>query len=54
MAETVDESGYGAAEDGDVEDAPDQVQPERRQPPTEEEAEQDNYANKDERLPDGA
>jgi hypothetical protein len=39
------ESGYGAAKDGDRADAPDQVQPERRPPPSPEEDAQDDYAN---------
>jgi hypothetical protein len=43
-----EESGYGAAEDGDVEDAPDQEHAELRQPPSDEETEQDDYANTDE------
>jgi hypothetical protein len=43
----VTETGYGAAEQGDLDDAPDQAQPERRQPPSDEELEQDNYANTD-------
>jgi hypothetical protein len=45
------EAGYGAAEDGDRRDAPDQEQPdqpERREPPTDEEVQSDNYANTDE------
>jgi hypothetical protein len=50
LDEIVDESGYGAAEDGDVGDVPEQVQAERRQPPTDEETEQDNYANTDEQA----
>ena len=39
-------SGYGASEEGDLEDAPDHVQsePELREPPTDEEAELDDYA----------
>jgi hypothetical protein len=48
MTSTKDDSGYGAAQDGDREDMPDQAQPERRQPPSDEETEQDNYANTDE------
>lgn len=54
-----EEAGYGAARDGDRSDAPDQAQPEdrkRREPPTDEEIEQDNYANTDEpsaRVPSG-
>jgi hypothetical protein len=42
-----EEIGYGAAIEGDVDDAPDQDQPQTREPPSEEEAEQDNYANPD-------
>ena len=42
-----EETGYGAAIDGDLEDAPDQDQPEIREPVSEEEAAQDNYANTD-------
>jgi hypothetical protein len=41
------EAGYGAFEEGDMEDAPDQVQPELREPPTDEEAELDDYAESD-------
>lgn len=41
-----DEIGYGAAIEGDLEDAPDQDQ-QTREPPSEEEADQDNYANTD-------
>ncbi len=40
-----DETGYGAAVTGDLEDAPKQDQPETREPASDEEAEQDNYAN---------
>ena len=40
-----DETGYGAASEGDMEDAPDQVQPQTREPASEEESEQDAYAN---------
>jgi len=42
-----DETGYGAAVTGDMEDAPDQDQPRTREPASEEEVEQDNYANTD-------
>ena len=42
-----DESGYGAAVEGDLDDVPDQEQPRTREPASEEEAEQDNYANTD-------
>ena len=42
-----EEIGYGAAIEGDVDDAPDQDQPQTREPPSEVEAEQDNYANTD-------
>lgn len=38
------EVGYGASEEGDLEDAPEQAQPELREPPTDEEAELDDYA----------
>jgi hypothetical protein len=48
----VEESGYGAAEDGNIGDAPDQAQPEERRPARPEEAEQDNYANTDENADD--
>lgn len=37
-------AGYGASDEGDMEDAPDQEQPELREPPTDEEAELDDYA----------
>lgn len=43
----VEDTGYGASEQGDLEDAPDQEQPELRQPPTDEEAELDDYAASD-------
>ena len=39
-----EEAGYGAATDGDREDGPDQEQ-QTREPASEEEAEQNNYAN---------
>ena len=39
-----EEAGYGAATDGDREDEPDQEQ-QTREPASEEEAEQNNYAN---------
>jgi hypothetical protein len=42
-----DETGYGAAREGDREEMPDQEQQHRREPPSDEEAEQDNYANTD-------
>jgi hypothetical protein len=42
-----EESGYGAAITGETEDAPDRDQPRTREPASEEEAEQDNYANTD-------
>jgi hypothetical protein len=42
-----DEIGYGAAIEGDLEDAPHQDQPQTREPPSEEEGEQNNYANTD-------
>jgi hypothetical protein len=41
------EAGYGAAIDGDRDDAPDQDQPQIREPASEEEVAQDNYANTD-------
>jgi hypothetical protein len=41
------EAGYGASEEGDMEDAPEQQQPELREPPTDEEAELDDYAESD-------
>ena len=41
------EAGYGASEEGDMEDAPEQAQPELREPPTDEEAELDDYAESD-------
>lgn len=47
----VEESGYGAAEDGDLGDAPDQAQQERH-PVGPEEAAQDDYANTDEHADD--
>ena len=40
-----DQTGYGAASEGDMEDAPDQVQPQTREPASEKESEQDAYAN---------
>lgn len=40
-----DETGYGAAVTGDLEDAPQLDQPETREPASDEEEEQDNYAN---------
>ena len=42
-----DDVGYGASREGDLDDAPDQVQPEEREPASREEAKQDNYANTD-------
>ena len=48
--DATDESGYGAAVDGDRDETPDQAQPERGHPPTDEDAEQDNYANTDEQV----
>ena len=42
-----EETGYGASVEGDLEDAPDQDQPETREPASDEEAAQDNYANTD-------
>ena len=42
-----DEAGYGAAVTGDADDAPEQEQPQTREPASDEEAEQDNYANTD-------
>ena len=41
------EAGYGASEEGDLENAPDQALPELREPPTDEEAELDDYAQSD-------
>ena len=41
------ETGYGAAIGGDREGAPHQDQPEIREPVSDEEAAQDNYANTD-------
>jgi hypothetical protein len=41
------EAGYGASEEGDLEDAPKQEQPELREPPTDEETELDDYAESD-------
>ncbi len=40
------ETGYGAAVDGAMEDAPED-QPQTREPASDEEAAQDNYANTD-------
>ena len=40
-----DDSDYGAAVTGD--EAPEQDQPQTREPASDEEAEQDNYANTD-------
>ena len=42
-----DETGYGAAVTDDTHEAPDQDQPQTREPASDEEAEQDNYANTD-------
>ena len=42
-----DETGYGAAVTDDANEAPDQDQPQMREPVSDEEAEQDNYANTD-------
>ena len=39
-----EDAGYGAAEEGSLEDAPDQAQSELREPPSEEESELDDYA----------
>ena len=41
------EAGYGAAIDGDLEDTPDQDQPQIRESVSEDEVAQDNYANTD-------
>lgn len=49
---TVEESGYAAAEDGDLSDAPDQAQPDERRPARPAEAPQDDYANTDEHTDD--
>ena len=40
-----DETGYGAASEGDMGDAPDQVQSQTREPASEKESEQDAHAN---------
>ena len=42
-----DDSDYGAAVTGDTDEAPEQDQPQTREPASDEEAEQDNYANTD-------
>jgi hypothetical protein len=42
-----DETGSGAAVTGDTGNAPEQDQPRIREPASDEEAEQDNYANTD-------
>ena len=43
-----DDSDYGAAVTGDTDEAPEQQdQPQTREPASDEEAEQDNYANTD-------
>ena len=42
-----DATGHSAADDPDPEDVSKQEQPEHRQPPSRDEAEQDNYANTD-------
>ena len=42
-----EETGYGAAQEGDLREAPDQVQPDIRKPAEPEVADQDNYANTD-------
>lgn len=48
LGERPEESiGDGAAVTGDTENAPEQDQPRTREPASEEEAEQDNYANTD-------
>jgi len=36
--------GYGASEQGDLDRAPEQEQPELREPPTDEETDLDDYA----------
>ena len=46
-----DDTGYGAARERDRDDAPDQAQ-QHREPPRDEEAEQDDYANTDARTDD--
>jgi hypothetical protein len=46
-AVTDEETGYGAAIDGDRDEAPDQDQPQIREPASDEEVAQDNYANTD-------
>lgn len=45
-----EETGYGAAVDGDMDEAPDQEQPHLREPASEEEADLDNYANTDDKV----
>ena len=42
-----EEAGYGAAVTSDMDDASEQDQPQTREPASDEEAEQDNYANTD-------
>ena len=44
-----DETGYRATVMGDMDDAPEQDQPQTREPGSEEEIEQDNYANTDDK-----
>lgn len=46
-----EETGYGAAIEGDMDEAPDQAQPHLREPASEEEEGQDNYANTDDKAP---
>ena len=41
------ETGYGTAVTGDSDDEPEQDRPQTREPASDEEAEQDNYANTD-------
>jgi thioredoxin 1 len=43
-----DDVGYGASREGEQGDAPEQARQEEREPASDEEAEQDNYANTDE------
>ena len=43
-------TGYGAAVTGDMDNAPEHDQPQTREPASDEEAEQDNYANTDDQA----
>ena len=51
---TAVDDGYEEKRQGGMDDALDEVEPEDRQPPTDEEAEQDDYANTDARTTEGA